>query len=92
MVSGSATVCARPRGLDEGALAPPGEKEGYGEPRLLSPSGWSDDEGDEVTVGISGSGRLVGGLRLGRGPRRADGSEGVDMLDAERCRDSGVMS
>jgi hypothetical protein len=92
VVSGSATVCALPRGLEEGALAPPGEKEGYGEPRLLSPSGWRDDDGDEVTVGISGGGRLLGRLRFGRGARRAERSEGVDIFDAERCRDSWVMS
>lgn len=91
-MSGSATVCALARGLVEGALAPPGEKEGYGEPRLLRPRGWSDDEGDEVTLGISGSGRLVCGMRFGRGPRRAAGSEGLEIFDAERCRGSWVMS
>ena len=60
---------------------------------MLSPNGVREEDGGEVTVGISGSRRLFGGFRFERGvdtgPRR---SEVFVILDWERCRDSLGMS
>lgn len=55
---GSATVCARPRGLEE-SVPPPGEKAGYGEPKFPSEVRWYEDGGEE-TVGMSGRRRWLG--------------------------------
>lgn len=100
--AGSAAVCALARGLEGGALALPGDSDGYGEPRLASPNGVNDDGGGELMLlGISGGKRpRPGGMRWergvggggGGGPRQPEGSEVLEMLESDQCRDSLAMT
>jgi hypothetical protein len=88
-------VCARPRGL-VWWLTRPGDSNGYG---ALVPLGVSSDKGGEVVLDPSLKRSSLGTARLERfadrgvgGPRRAERSDVLDMLDEERCREAIVMS
>jgi hypothetical protein len=85
MALGSATVCARPRGLDERA-APPGDSSEY--------CGLVPLRG--VSSVCAGGERALRLLRFvdsgGGGPRRLARSDVLERLDSERWRCSIVMS
>jgi hypothetical protein len=52
-----------------------------------------EEDGGEVTVGISGSRRPFGGFRFGRGVDTGPRRSGVlEKFDCERCRGSWGMS
>jgi hypothetical protein len=81
---GSATVCARPRGL-EARTAPPGDRSEYCEEPL---SGVSSELGGEARALMLE--RFVDSG--GGGPRRGLRSDAVERLEAERCRGSVLMT